>query len=657
MGTKSKIIIGVLVAIFMSALIYQISTKEKTINNNKELVLTSNINKITQNDKQVNPPMPQKVPSFITRGEGVGWSSDKLISVGTNPGSYDSEIAAEGNYVHVVFTEPYGSWPSTWAEVRYVRSTDGGKTWESPILVSHAENTAGKYSWRPDVAVSGSNVYVVWDDNRGSDWDIYMNISRDNGETWSGEFNISSIDNYESGWPCVGVDRVNPNVVVVAWAEERWAGSLSHDIYIRVSADNGTTWGERIRVTNATDLDPMDEDMDPIFVVHNWTVYMVFGRYFNETGRYEVMFEKIKINSSNINDVNCSNAVMLSYYDDYNDVGAHIAMDDEGHVYVVWRNSSNLGDRIYLRRSADYGNNWYPMQKLTDGNASDPKISVDENGYVSITYVFDNPWGMYYMESENYGENWSEPVCIVLRDTVKAWFDYCIDGGKKHLVFVDNRTGKYEVYYKRSPPFGDEGVVLVNGWNFISLPARAPDGYTARDLADDIENTTDYLVMEICYWDTVNCTWMYFGYRDGNTHALISIGENFVVPRNKSIFVSVCNETAVVDATWNPEGFTAYNSVTTPDWLVYYGWNPVALPYNSSGAGMLRTSRDILNKWPFITAVADWNESTGDWMIDNGSGEMFSLRYTIIGELDNTYNWNGIYVYSSDHNCHYIDIS
>ena len=369
MGTKSKIIIGVLVAIFMSALIYQISTKEKTINNNKELVLTSNINKITQNDKQVNPPMPQKVPSFITRGEGVGWSEDKLLS--NTSDIYKAQypaITTYGNFVHIAYEHFWGSGFDTYSKILYIRSDDNGHTWNHPINVS----TNPKYSSLPDITAYNEHVYIVWQDVVSNKKEVYINISHDYGNTWTGEFNISKIDGYESGWPSIATDG---NKVVVVWADNRVTNN-GHDLYIRISTDNGTTWGHEIRITNMTDIDPFYDDMNPDVVLKNNTIYLAFDRAFPSTGYYETMFMR----SDDLGQT-WTDPVRLSCLDAYNCYVGGIAVDNNGHVYVVWENSTPE-DEIYLRRSDDNGTTWYEEQRLTwdDNRSVSPSICVGENG-------------------------------------------------------------------------------------------------------------------------------------------------------------------------------------------------------------------------------------------------------------------------------------
>lgn len=84
--------------------------------------------------------------------------------------------------VHVTF---YGKSsdtdPNYLYEVYYIRGV--GASWETLVKLSEGTNQA---SYDPDIASSGTSVYVVWDETPPSSYhDIYLKYSTDNGSTWS----------------------------------------------------------------------------------------------------------------------------------------------------------------------------------------------------------------------------------------------------------------------------------------------------------------------------------------------------------------------------------------------------------------------------------------------------------------------------------------
>ena len=73
-------------------------------------------------------------------------------------------------------------------EIYYKRSTDAGVNWGTDTRLTN--NTAD--SWYPSVAVSGSVVHVVWDDNRDGNSEIYYKRSTDAGVNWGADTRLTN---------------------------------------------------------------------------------------------------------------------------------------------------------------------------------------------------------------------------------------------------------------------------------------------------------------------------------------------------------------------------------------------------------------------------------------------------------------------------------
>src|SRR5665647_3188592 len=75
-------------------------------------------------------------------------------------------IASSGDTVHVVWKDNRDGGNN---EIYYKRSTDGGTIWGTDTRISHDNN----FSANPSISTSGSNVFIVWDDDN----EIYYNHS------------------------------------------------------------------------------------------------------------------------------------------------------------------------------------------------------------------------------------------------------------------------------------------------------------------------------------------------------------------------------------------------------------------------------------------------------------------------------------------------
>jgi hypothetical protein len=97
--------------------------------------------------------------------------------------------------------------------------------------------------------VSGSNVYVVWqDDSNGPDLDIFFTVSHDNGET----FALPATDlSDNTGFSVAPRMQVSGNNVYIVWVDLSNGGDF--DVFFTVSHDNGDTFA-----LPATDLSDND---------------------------------------------------------------------------------------------------------------------------------------------------------------------------------------------------------------------------------------------------------------------------------------------------------------------------------------------------------------------------------------------------------------
>jgi hypothetical protein len=98
--------------------------------------------------------------------------------------------------LHVVWEWRHPAELNSYADVGYVRSTDGGKTWSPPrsIADDDPKNLAGKFLPMLSVAPNGRLDAAWWDTRddpglRGND--VYYAFSNDDGVTWSKNYRIT----------------------------------------------------------------------------------------------------------------------------------------------------------------------------------------------------------------------------------------------------------------------------------------------------------------------------------------------------------------------------------------------------------------------------------------------------------------------------------
>lgn len=170
---------------------------------------------------------------------GVSWGSDIRLTNDRNSSIYPS-LAASGSDVHVVWEDIR----SGDLEIYYKHSTDSGSSWSPDIRLTYYSGL----SFYPSIASFDTMVHVVWQDDRDGDFEIYYKRSSDRGMTWGPDTRLTQ-DTAQSRRPCVAVSGSKVHVV---WDDDRDVRLYYPEIYYKRSSDWGLTWGSDTRLTYDT---------------------------------------------------------------------------------------------------------------------------------------------------------------------------------------------------------------------------------------------------------------------------------------------------------------------------------------------------------------------------------------------------------------------
>src|SRR5215210_5769491 len=139
------------------------------------------------------------------------------------------------------------------------KSTDKGKTWTSvmavPFSYEQAQNV--RIAWTPGGGANGT-VHMVWEWRHPADLNAYADVgyirSTDGGQTWSKPRSIADDDPKNIAGKFLPMLSVAPNGRLdAAWWDTRDdPGIRANDVYYAYSEDDGVTWSKNIRVSDQT---------------------------------------------------------------------------------------------------------------------------------------------------------------------------------------------------------------------------------------------------------------------------------------------------------------------------------------------------------------------------------------------------------------------
>lgn len=196
---------------------------------------------------------------------GATWNGPFNISNSLNAGSHNQGVnlsTGPNGQAYAVWSI-YDSWPGDENALGFSRSYDGGESWDSFRILENIRgirNTETSKDHRvnsfPSMAVdisggsNNGNIYVVWANvgvpgiNTGSDIDVYMIRSEDEGDTWSDPIRVNQDPSglgKEHYFPWITCDPVTGTLSVVFY-DDRNVNSDQAEVFCANSYDGGETW-------------------------------------------------------------------------------------------------------------------------------------------------------------------------------------------------------------------------------------------------------------------------------------------------------------------------------------------------------------------------------------------------------------------------------
>ena len=330
---------------------------------------------------------------------------------------WEPAIAADRfGHVYVIYPQ-YGGvpgCPSCYSPTMiFQMSSDGGTTWDSPLVIYPEGSNA--YQVDAQIAVDpvdGKTVYAAWLQNNKSD--ILVGKSTNFGATWS--FVLADHTNAGTDKPILAVRGQD---VYVSYNHAQTA-------YVTSSHDDGATFTE-VKMNHNGKLGWSLGSGGT--VTPNGNVYFSWEGYENNGGAKGPV--NLYVSSSTdagatwtttTIDISQAPPDCSAFYCGWAFLGASMTMtsDPAGNLYLLWNAGATPGgpERMYFAGSTDGGATWSPRQDVSlapqGSHHAFPAIASGGKGDVRIAWMDARAanggmdrWNVYYRSSTNGGATWS----------------------------------------------------------------------------------------------------------------------------------------------------------------------------------------------------------------------------------------------------------
>lgn len=362
------------------------------------------------------------------------------------------------------------------------RSLDGGSSWLTNRIV--VNESSFRIRENPVLAVDQNGVlYAAWQSRRyrSDDYDIYVARSSDGGNSWSEKVKVNDDDGSTAQHdPSLAVDA--NGTVMVTWEDHRHNNS---DIYAATSTDGGQSWSANVQVNQDSDL---GAEHDPTLVVDaNGVFYVVWWEQRSDTAIYLARSRDKGVTWQAHGLVNDEGVAVGQY-------NPSLAVDTNGHLYVVWEDSRHGYSDIYFSRSTDEGDSWGADVKVNQDTGWPyqyyPTVGVDANGRVIVAWQDERHGNdqddIYVASSANGGQQWSAHTQVNDGDDTNNQHSPSLAVGPNQNVYLtwqDERDGHWDIYAARwsDNAYYNEGSYTMDydageivAWDRLTLAANLP---------------------------------------------------------------------------------------------------------------------------------------------------------------------------------------
>ncbi len=285
--------------------------------------------------------------------------------------SLGPKIVATGTDVYVTwFDNQNGAY-----DIFVASSENGGRTWRDVVRADRDDQGTAYSAWPQIAATPYGDVYITWEDARDGKNDIYVGISRDQGQSFKTERRIDTGEAKGKNHSFAPRLDADDDTVYVVWHDTR--GGDKRDIFMNYSTDYGDTWlntAERVETDTVGAFDSLFPDV----AVRGETAHIVWSDAYS--GGYDTYYRQAVQGGLIGEEATRLDTDPAGYA---NSMNASVAISDDALI-VAWEDgradAAQEGyNDVYYNFSRDNGTTWNALDLRVDSMEEGSAYKINLN--------------------------------------------------------------------------------------------------------------------------------------------------------------------------------------------------------------------------------------------------------------------------------------
>jgi hypothetical protein len=403
----------------------------------------------------------------------VVWEEQTVAATNTN--------TISNNNKENIITRGYTNY-----DIYFKKSTDGGVTFSKAINIS----TNPGFSQHPQIAVSGSNVYLAWTDDTSYNKEILFRMSSDEGNSFGrtiklsdgiGESYNQEISSYGNNVYVVWENKydntnhvkitgdtntigISDNVNKTSYVRDAY-GINNKRILFKASTDGGNSFKNAEDITTnlggIADLYPkIAASQNDVYLT--WSVGMPASRVEDTISGYG--------NNNNSNNDNIEEKQGIYFTKSYDNGGTFtnaVKLNSEAgragesqiaasgnQVYIVWSGNSDslIPNDLYFMKSTDNGKSFTAESSLSKKSSLNAELAIDGNNVYIIWQDFLTPDNQEILikKSTDSGNTFTYTSTNISNNKgTSECPSIVISKNIIYAIWEDDTPGNHEIYFSR----------------------------------------------------------------------------------------------------------------------------------------------------------------------------------------------------------------